>query len=88
MILIFLFMFTVNIYGLIDYEKWATTPYVVFTTNTKIPNPKFPAEIVIPKTVNMYRYGFYKFNQPHIELTFNLVFLIAVAYYIRLNQSL
>jgi len=61
MILIFLFMFTVNIYGLIDYEKWAQTPYVVFSANTKDPNPKFPDSIVIPKTVNMYRYGFYKF---------------------------
>lgn len=80
-------MFTVNIYGLIDYELWSVTPYVVFTTNTKVTdlNPKFPAQVVIPKTVNMYRYGFYKFNEPHIELTFNLVFLIAVAYYIRLN---
>jgi len=31
MILIFLFMFTVNIYGLIDYQKWAQTPYRIFT---------------------------------------------------------
>lgn len=83
MILIFLFMFTVNIYGLIDYSLWASTTYLIFYPNPKIPN--LPSKIVIPKTVNMYRYGFYQFQNPHIELCFNFTFLLSVAYYIRLN---
>jgi hypothetical protein len=60
----------------------------VYTRSPNIVDPRFPSVLVIPKTVNMYRYGFYQFKEPQIELTFNLIFLFSMAYFIRLNQSL
>jgi hypothetical protein len=36
----------------------------------------------------MYRYGFYSFKHQQLELTVFMLFLVAVAYYTRLNYSL
>jgi len=35
------------------------------------------------KTQNMYRYGFYQFRHPALELSFILSFILGLAVYIR-----
>jgi hypothetical protein len=92
MILIFLMLFAVNIYGLVDYSEWAVTTYATFfskySSSVGQLYPQFPDQFNIPKTVNMYRYGFYQFSLPHVELSVFVIFLVSIAYYIKLNQSL
>lgn len=62
MIIIYLWYFTVNIYGLVDYEQWYQKGH-------------FPY---------MYRFGFYQFTYPELNLGGYLIGLISIALYTRL----